>query len=100
MLVAKDRDVAAAVYVHIGLSYIDILGALAINHRIMINMRTLIRSLNLSGGRQIIKWRLSYKIYIYLGTNGLPYNLDDAMTYIIYHFIGETGPDLRTRLIF
>ncbi|KAK2167311.1 hypothetical protein NP493_1280g00019 [Ridgeia piscesae] len=31
-----DRDVAAALYFHIGLSYIEILGALPINHRILI----------------------------------------------------------------
>ena len=39
-------EVAAALYSHIELLYIDILGALAINHRIVISMRTLKRSLS------------------------------------------------------
>ena len=49
-----DRDVGVALYFHVGLNYIEILGALAINHRIVISMRTLKRSLsrqNLFGRR-------------------------------------------------
>ena len=38
-----DRDVAAALCFDIGLSYIEIVGALAINHRIVISMSSLIR---------------------------------------------------------
>ena len=41
-----DRDVAAALYFHIRLSYIEILVALAINHRIVISVRTIKRSLS------------------------------------------------------
>ena len=41
-----DRDVAPALYFYIGLRYIDVLGALAINHRIVISMSTLKRSLS------------------------------------------------------
>ena len=41
-----DRDVDAALYFHIGLSYIEIVNTLAINHRILISMRTLKRSLS------------------------------------------------------
>ena len=43
-----DCIVAAALYFHIGLSYIDILGALAFSHRIVISMRTPRRSLYLA----------------------------------------------------
>ena len=41
-----DPDFEAALYFHGGLSYTGILGALAINHRIVISMRTLKRSLS------------------------------------------------------
>ena len=45
VLVAMARDVAGALYFHIGLRFINIFGVLAINHRIVISMRTLKRPL-------------------------------------------------------
>ncbi|OWF56043.1 hypothetical protein KP79_PYT20970 [Mizuhopecten yessoensis] len=41
-----DRDIAAALYFHMGFTYMEILGALAVNHRIVISLRTLKRLLS------------------------------------------------------
>ena len=53
-MAAIGRDVAAAAYFHMGLNYLEILGLLATNRRIVIGLRTLNRSLR---RQNLFRWR-------------------------------------------